>query len=132
MLPPFHGERMRAYEQVMREAAEREVGRWSVGSAFPLQPAMQAITLDVILRAVFGVSDRARREDLREQLVELLTLTRSPRMLGFAIRPLSGLYHRASDLVRRTDELLAEEIRERRADPDLGERGHPLPACRRS
>jgi cytochrome P450 len=122
MLPPFHGERMRAYEQVMREAAEHEIERWQLGSAFPLHPSMQAITLEVILRAVFGISDATRRDELREHLVEILTLTRSPRMLGFAFRPLSGLYRRVSGLVRRTDELLAEEIRERRADPALESR----------
>jgi cytochrome P450 len=122
MLPPFHGERMRAYERVMEEAAERELERWPIGAAFPLHPSMQAITLDVILRAVFGVSDRARREELRQHLVEILTLTRSPRMLGFTIRPLSRLYQRTADLVRRTDELLAEEIAERRADPELERR----------
>jgi cytochrome P450 len=58
MLPSFHGERMRQYAEVMREIAERHVGRWPLRSAFPTQPAMQAITLEVILRAVFGVTDR--------------------------------------------------------------------------
>src|SRR5919201_7000567 len=57
MLPPFHGERMRAYEGVMAEATEREVATWPVGEPFRLHSGMQAITLEVILRAVFGVED---------------------------------------------------------------------------
>ena len=59
MLPPFHGDRMRAYEPVVREATERELDGWPVGATFPVHPSMQAITLEVILRAVFGVQ-RAR------------------------------------------------------------------------
>ena len=59
MLPPFHGDRMRAYESVVSEATERELDTWPVGTTFAVHPSMQAITLQVILRAVFGVS-RAR------------------------------------------------------------------------
>ena len=58
LLPPFHGERVRRYVQVMAEATEAEVAGWPVGRPFPLRPRMQSITLEVILRAVFGVRDR--------------------------------------------------------------------------
>src|SRR5689334_12034425 len=51
MLPPFHGQRMRAYERVMREAADREIDRWPVNEPFAAMPSMQALTLDVITRA---------------------------------------------------------------------------------
>ena len=57
MLPPFHGERMRAYESVIEEATQRQMERWPSGERFPLHPSMQALTLEVILRAVFGVED---------------------------------------------------------------------------
>ena len=57
MLPPFRGDRMRAYEPIMRDASARELAAWPVGRAFAVHPSMQAITLDVILQAVFGVSD---------------------------------------------------------------------------
>jgi cytochrome P450 family 135 len=124
MLPPFHGERMRAYEQVMREASERELERWPLGEEFPLHPSMQAITLEVILRAVFGVSDPERRDELRAHLIEILAATQSPRTLGYAsvrLRRL-GLYRNTAELVRNTDALLAAEIEERRADPELERR----------
>ena len=64
MLPPFHGERMRAYEATVREVVAREVDSWPAGEPFALHPRMQAVTLEVILRAVFGVADAARRERL--------------------------------------------------------------------
>ena len=71
MLPPFHGERMRAYEGMIEELAEREVAAWPLGEELRLHPSMQAITLEVILRAVFGVGEE-RREDLRRRLVAIL------------------------------------------------------------
>ena len=67
MLPPFHGERMHAYESTVREAAEREIATWP-RTGPSRAPRMQAVTLEVILRAVFGVTDPARRERLRGRL----------------------------------------------------------------
>src|SRR5687767_9682761 len=68
LLPPFHGERMRAYEQVMREAADRAIDGWPVGEPFALLGSMQSLTLDVIVRAVFGVTERSRQEELKRRL----------------------------------------------------------------
>jgi cytochrome P450 len=78
MLPPFHGARMRSYESIIREATESEIDRWPDGPSFALHPHMQAITLEVILKAVFGVTDQARSERLRERLPILLGETSSP------------------------------------------------------
>ena len=60
LLPPFHGERMRVYGDVMRELAEAEVERWPVGEPFPVLPSMQRLTLRIILRTVFGLEEGAR------------------------------------------------------------------------
>ena len=54
VLPPFHGERMLAYEDLIREATRREVAAWPLGVPLPTLPRMHAITLQVVLRAVFG------------------------------------------------------------------------------
>jgi cytochrome P450 len=54
MMPPFHGERMLAYGDTMRAIADRAIERWPIGRAFPVHHEMQAITLEVILRTVFG------------------------------------------------------------------------------
>jgi cytochrome P450 len=124
MLPPFHGERMRAYEAVMAEATEREVASWPVGRRFPLQDSMQAITLEVILRAVFGVEDDERRQLLRRTLVAILATTRSPRAIGMTIDRLRRLpgYRRVGEMLAEADEILLAEIAERRDDPDLASR----------
>jgi cytochrome P450 len=121
MLPPFHGERMRAYESIVREAVAREVERWPLGQAFGIHPGMQAITLDVILRAVFGVTDPDRRARLAERLGSLLAGTAS---VGLQFRVLLARrlggpdpLARLQALRREIDALLAAEIAERRADP---------------
>jgi cytochrome P450 len=122
MLPPFHGERMRAYEQVMVEAAERDIARWPLGTPFALQPRMQSITLDVILRAVFGV-DEARGAALRDALRRLLAAIAAPSLqaVGLATRRLGryGPYRRFLRMQASVDELLMAEIARRRADPEV-------------
>jgi cytochrome P450 family 135 len=120
MLPPFHGQRVRAYEMAIEHATRRELARWPSGTAFVLHPRMQAITLDVIMAAVFGVGEE-RREKLRGNLVEILTATRSPATIGITMRRLAWLprFRRIRRLVARIDELLRAEIAERRADPEL-------------
>ena len=65
MLPPFHGERMRAYEEQITEIVEHEIDSWPLGGEFKLHTRMQAVTLEAILNAVFGVSDESRRQRLR-------------------------------------------------------------------
>src|SRR6202012_214364 len=57
MLPPFHGERMRSYEGVVGEIVTAEIDSWQLGEPFPIHARMQAVTLEVILRAVFGVAE---------------------------------------------------------------------------
>ncbi len=97
-----------------------------MGERFPLHPRMQAITLEVILRAVFGVEDGARRERLRGLLVRMLELTESPiaQAVGMLSRPLRrfGPYGRLIRLRDQVDAELYAQIAERRADPDAGER----------
>ena len=86
LLPPFHGDRMRRYGEIMEEAVEREVSSWREGETMPLIERMQAITLEVIMRAVFGVDSGAEMERLRELLVRMLAQTTDPGRL------LAGLF----------------------------------------
>src|SRR3954467_13922800 len=64
LLPPFHGKRMRAYEEVMREAADRVIDSWPIGEEITLLRSMQSLTLEVIARAVFGVDESEQRREL--------------------------------------------------------------------
>jgi cytochrome P450 family 135 len=124
MLPPFHGERMRAYEQVIADATERAAAEWPVGQPFALHPSMQAITLEVILRAVFGITDERRRDELSAALVAILGATATPRAVGFIVPGVrrTPAFRRLDALSERIDELLAAEIAQRRADPGLEDR----------
>ena len=78
MLPPFHGERMLGYGDVMRQVAEAAIARWPIGRPFPVHPEMQAITLEVILRTVFGLADGATLDALRVRLRRLLNMVVNP------------------------------------------------------
>lgn len=117
MLPPFRGDRMRAYEPIMRSASERALAAWPVGRAFAVHPSMQSITLDVILQAVFGVADEARRARLHELLGALLAATTSMslqvQVLFGRTAPLERLQAQAGEI----DALLLEEITARRSAP---------------
>ena len=55
LLPPFHGEAVQRYTEMIAEAADREIDSWPVGEPFALAPRMQAITLDVIMAGIFGI-----------------------------------------------------------------------------
>jgi cytochrome P450 family 135 len=121
MLPPFHGERMRAYEATVRDVVARDVERWPQYEPFAIHPRMQRVTLDVILRAVFGVTDDDRRSRLADQLSRLLADTAS---LGLQFAVLLSRRFAAPDPLarlqeqrREIDALLDVEIAERRADP---------------
>ncbi len=125
MLPPFHGARMLRYRDVMREATERAVATWPVGEAFALRPHTQAITLEVILRAVFGVEAGAAAERLRAPLERLLRWFGDPRFMGVVgvLGPGHPLVARLNRrIVAPVDAALYGLIAERRADPDLAER----------
>jgi cytochrome P450 len=122
MLPAFHGERMRVYADVMRAAAERAIAQWPRGRRFDVLPSMQAITLEVILRAVFGVTEPERVKELSEPLRGVLDVVASRRRV-LALMLTSGRmgarspWTRFVESRRRADELLHAEIQARRADP---------------
>ena len=61
LLPPFHGEAVERYAEMIADAAEREIDRWPTGTPFALAPRMQAITLDVIMAGIFGIEGRPAR-----------------------------------------------------------------------
>ena len=125
LLPPFHGERMQRYGALMREIAVAEIATWPAGTSFPLAPRMQAVTLEIILRAVFGLQEGARLDGLRAALAALLELISKP--ASFATVLAIGaeravrlpVFRRVLDPV---DRLIHEEIRARRGSADLAAR----------
>ena len=79
--PPFHGGRMESYADVMRRVAEREIDTWPTGRGFAVLPHTQAITLEVIMRAVFGIRDAAGLRELGRLLRAVLEVGTSRRRL---------------------------------------------------
>jgi cytochrome P450 len=132
MLPSFHGERMQRYGELMRDIAEQEVESWPVGEPFGLRPRTQAITLEIIMRAVFGIEDAERLALLRDRLGRLLDIGMQPLALGsIVLRPLRNtvgrrMWRRFQRLRADVDEILYDEIRRRRAAPDIAERDDVL------
>ena len=127
LLPPFHGRRMLAHVETMRDCADTEIDRWPVGEPFTLLESMQSLTLRVILRAVFGYAPGADEDELARRLramVEPLSRARGALLLNAVMR---GRGQRRSALEfaarkRAVDEIVYAEIARRRADPDLEER----------
>lgn len=123
MLPPFHGERMRSYQPLVEEIVDREIESWPLGERFAIHPRMQAITLEIILRVVFGVAEGPRLQRLRGTLARVLEETASPftQLIGLASRRFGGRgpWAKFEGQLRAVDELLYAEISERRATGDF-------------
>ena len=68
MLPAFHGEKMQRLSGLMQEVTEDEVARWPRDEPVALHPRLQALTLEIILRAVFGLEAGERLDALRDRL----------------------------------------------------------------
>jgi len=125
VLPPFHGERMRAYEQTIRAAAAEQIAGWPLGEPVAALPRMQALTFAVIVRCVFGVQEDERVSQLGGALQDMLSwLTDMRRVLFFFLigpQRLDRVPAFRRQLQRVDREILAE-IARRRAQDDLGER----------
>jgi len=125
LMPPFHGDRMRSYGEVINHVTQEIITDWEVGKPFNVREAMQKITLRVIMQAVFGLYKGKRAEDMENHIREFLEVGGSPLgavMLFFPqlqrnldwITPWQRfLFHR-----EQTDKLLYQEIDERRENPD--------------
>jgi cytochrome P450 len=129
LLPPLHGERMRAYEDLIRERTRREIATWPEGKPIATLPGLRAITLQVVLGAVFGMQDGPALDRLGASLQRLVAWTTDPRRgLVFAFlgpRRLMSLPGFGREVADVDDQLLALIARRRRA-ADLAERDDVL------
>jgi cytochrome P450 len=128
LLPPFHGERVRRYGELIEEVTRRDMATWPIGETFALRPHTQRITLAVILRAVFGISDEARI-DRATRLIDrfsdrVTTIVRFP----FLRRDLGPRSPWRSFVAAREelDAFIYEEIALRRAETGSEERDDVL------
>jgi cytochrome P450 len=125
MLPAFHGEKMELLAGAMADVAEREVASWPRDEGVSLHPRFQTLTLEIILRAVFGLGPGDRLDAIRERLTAILEFGSRPQSLlppaqtGIVGR--IGGYARFAELREETDALLFELIEERRAEAEDGD-----------
>ena len=127
VLPPFHGERMRGYGELIDAIAEREIATWEPGRRFRVAEATRRIALEVIIRAVFGVEEDARVGRVMRLLSRFLdAATPAPRVVALLLVKPGGLlvnsFNRFAPTKRRVDAAIYDQIRRRRADPGLAER----------
>ena len=119
MLPAFHGEKMERLSGLMTQVAEREAARWPKDEPIVLHPRLQALTLEIILRAVFGLDEGERLDGLRQRLTDILSFGSRPQsLLPFLQRSFGG-HSPWTRFVRQraeADELIFELIEERRRE----------------
>ena len=123
LMPAFNGHALKAYRSLVDEIARAEVASWRPGQQFRSLDRMNALTLEVILRVVFGVTDEQRLALLRPCVNR--TVNVNPAVLlgwGYPWLQRFGPWKRTVDNAYRLDELIYAEIRERRQAPDLARR----------
>lgn len=129
LLPPFHGERVQRYGELIVEMTRREMESWPVGEPFAMRPHTQRITLAVIMRAVFGVHDEERLERFERLIDDFADRVGGPAyafpVMRHDLGPLSpwGRFLRSRAAL---DEFIYEEIRLRRAEPGHEQRDDVL------
>jgi len=124
LLPAFHGERMLALTGLMTELAEREVAAWPTDEPVALHPRLQRVTLEIILRVVFGLDEGPTLDRLRDGLTGVLAFTESPlSVLPPMLRALRWTTNvrRFNSQLRETDALIFSLIEQRRSEIASGD-----------
>lgn len=126
LMPPFHGERMHSYSQIIIDSTKQVASQWTVGQLIEARAAMQEITLEVILHAVFGLREGERYQQIKPLLAAMLNLTDSPlssSLLFFKfLQKDLGAWSPWGQLIRRKQQiydLLQAEISERRTQTEI-------------
>lgn len=123
LLPAFHGERMQSYATVMRDVTDAAVDRWALDRPFALAPELQAITLEVIVRTVFGIEQGPRLADFSRLLATFADSGNSPMLftppLQVDLGPRSP-WGRVARTIREVDDALRAEVARRRAEGTAG------------
>ncbi|WP_414624340.1 cytochrome P450 [Calothrix sp. CCY 0018] len=120
LMPPFHGERMRAYGELMHNLTEQVTSQWKIGETLSIRSSMQAISFEVILKAVFGLESGLRYEQLKELLMAWMNpkkpIVQTLMLLFPALQKDLGDWSPWGSFLRlrqKMDELIFAEIRER-------------------
>jgi len=127
LMPAFNGQALRGYEDLVVRLTEEEVGRWREGAPFECLERMNALTLEVILQVVFGVTDEARLSELRPLVNKTVNI---PPLVflgwGFPRLQRFGPWRRTIENQVELDRVIFAEIAERRLASDLADRSDVL------
>jgi cytochrome P450 len=125
MMPPFHGERMRSYGQLIAQITEEVISEWRVGQPFSVRESMQPISMRVILGAVFGLTGGPRYQQLEKLLGTMLNEMSNPLSVALLyfpnLRQDLGPQSPWGNFLRRRqqiDQIIYDEIAERRTHPN--------------
>jgi cytochrome P450 family 110 len=125
LAPPFHGERMLAYGELIREITQQVTDKWQVGENVSMLSSMQEISFQVILKAVFGLAEGERYEQLKDLLITILNpkkpALRALILLFPSLRRDLGAWSPWGEFLRlrqQIDKLIYAEIAERKAEVD--------------
>ncbi|HTU98438.1 MAG TPA: cytochrome P450 [Solirubrobacteraceae bacterium] len=132
LLPPFHGEAVQRYVEMIADVARQEIDHWPLDEPFALAPRMQAVTLEVIMRGVFGVGVASQtttaERRMRQALRRMLAASMSPLYFLVELRNARHLEPKGllAAVMAMVDRQMYAVIRERRAAGDSDERGDVL------
>ncbi len=125
LMPPFHGERMRNYSQVITDVTQQVISQYQIGKSFNIRSATQAITLRVIMQAVFGLHKGTRAEKLQHFLADILEKGSSRLIVALLYFPALqrdfgpiNFWGKQMRRQQEADQLIYQEIRERREKAD--------------
>ena len=131
LMPTFHGERMKAYGETINEITRKVTQKFTVGQKIIVRPLMQQISLNVILRTIFGIKEGKRYQQIEHALIAMLDIFDNPLNASFLFfKPLQrnlgiltpwGNFLKQRELL---DKLLYQEIRERRSEQENADKKH--------
>lgn len=124
LMPPFHGDRMRAYGRAMMAVAEQKANAWTAGKPFAMMDSTQEMTLDIIIRTVFGVQDETTLVALRDAIRVMAESVHPMVMFTKFMRNEFGGFGPYSRMIRSRkalDAIVVGEIQRRRKTEDFGQ-----------
>jgi unspecific monooxygenase len=126
LIPPFHGERMRAYGELIYDITKQAISQWQEGKPFSVRLSMEKISLALIVHAVFGLEDGPRCQYLKQLLSLMAEYSSTPLASALVyLQPLQrdfgswSPWGRFIRLKKQITQLIYDEIRERRTQFDL-------------
>lgn len=126
LMPPFHGNRMQSYSALICEITRKVMSDWKINEPFDIRDPLQEITLKVMLKAIFGLNEGERYDEIRQLICSTLDISGSPlRAMQLFVPFLQkdlGAWSPWGKFLRqqkRLDDLFYDEFQERRDTPDV-------------